>query len=87
MESKLKINQLGNKIWKLPNGDVHRENGPAIVTNNDNKYWYINGKRHREDGPAVEYSDERKLWFLNDIEYSEQEYMKKMRLIKLEHIL
>mgnify|MGYP005849986747 CR=1 FL=1 len=64
MESKLIIYLSGNRYWKLPSGDLHRECGPAVE--------YISG--HKE-------------WWLNGIEYSEQEYIKKMRLKKLEHIL
>jgi len=33
-------------------GEFHRENGPAVVTQ-DAKYYYIHGKLHRENGPAV----------------------------------
>ena len=33
----------GVKCWYL-NGDLHREDGPAIEAANGTKYWYINGK-------------------------------------------
>ena len=36
------------------------------VSDNGDKYWYINGKLHREDGPAVEFSDGDKIWYIND---------------------
>ena len=53
-----------------------------------NKYWKSpNGLFHREDGPAIEIANGYKEWFLNGIKYTEQEYKKKMRLKKLEHIL
>ena len=87
MKSKLTIDKNGNKRWKLPNGDLHREDGPAVEWWDGDKGWCINGKRHREDGPALEFVNGNKHWFLNDIEYSEQEYKKKMRLNKLKHIL
>jgi len=32
------------KVWKLPNGKYHREDGPAIVFADSAKDWYINGK-------------------------------------------
>lgn len=52
-------------------GEVHRDNGPAIV---HEKYarpgageWFVHGKRHREDGPAVVDSPEmpeyHEWWF------------------------
>ena len=87
MKSKLEINKYGTKRWKLPGGDLHREDGPAVEWINGHKEWWLNGKRHREDGSAIEFYDGDKVWYLNNIKYSEQEYKKKLRLIKLEHIL
>ena len=34
-------------------GQLHREDGPAIVYMDGRQFWYQNGKLHREDGPAV----------------------------------
>ena len=110
MKSKLEICRYGTKRWKLPNGKLHNEDGPAIICSNGdkswhingkchredgpavmcangNKSWLINGKLHREDGPAVERHYGTKKWYLNGIEYKEQEYKKKIRLIKLELLL
>ena len=39
------------------------------------------GQKHREDGPAVEYADGGKDWHLNDIQYTEQEFLIKMRKV------
>ena len=53
-----------------------------------NKYWRLpSGGLHREDGPAIEYSNGAKGWYLNNKIYTEQEYKKEVRLIKLKHIL
>ena len=87
MKSKLNTDVYNHKYWKLPNGDFHREDGPAIEYNNGDKDWWLNGKRHRDDGPAVERINGYKAWFLNNKMYSEQEYKKQLRLIKLKHIL
>ena len=87
MESRY-INKNGAKVWKLPNGNLHREDGPAVVSvYGDYKGWYLNGKRHREDGPAIEYYNGGKEWWINDIQYTEKEYKKKMRSIKLKLLL
>ena len=87
MKSKLKIYKNGDKYWKLPNGKLHREDGPAFIRIvNDYKAWYINNKLHREDGPAVEMGH-FKEWYLNDKIYTEEEHKKKMRLEKLKQIL
>ena len=43
----------------------HRENGPAIITYDGTKMWYINGKLHREDGPAYENYNSYNAWWIN----------------------
>ena len=67
MKPKLTIDQHGIKEWKLPSGDLHREDGPACEYSNGSRHWYINGKKHREDGPATEYSDGSKMWYINGV--------------------
>ena len=60
------------------NGEVHRDDGPAIVKQKNNiilKFqWYINGHRHREGKPAVEvYNDNGELswttWWQNGLRH------------------
>jgi hypothetical protein len=48
MKSKLTINGLGTKKWRLPSGMLHREDGPAIEYPNGNKGWFINGLKYTE---------------------------------------
>jgi hypothetical protein len=57
----LLIDKYGDKRWYL-NGNLHREDGPAIEEVDGTKFWYLNGERHREDGPAV-INNESKLWY------------------------
>lgn len=47
------------------NGELHNDNGPAVVFVNSEKFWYKNGKKHREDGPAIEnyYGKGNKEWW------------------------
>ena len=60
-----KTDRCGTKEWWL-NGDLHREDGPAIeYANGDKEWWHLNGKLHREDGPAIEYANGGKWWYLN----------------------
>lgn len=49
--------------WRLPDGKLHREDGPAIEWNNGNKEWLIKDHLHRLDGPAVECGD--RSWWIN----------------------
>ena len=50
--------------WYL-NGELHREDGPAIEYSDGEKSWYLNGERHRDDGPAIEWSNGYRVWYRN----------------------
>ena len=56
-----KIFSDGTKYW-YKNGELHREDGPAIEYSNGTKFWYINGLKHREDNPAEEWFGGTKYW-------------------------
>jgi hypothetical protein len=60
----VKIDGRGTKFWYL-NGELHREDGPAVEYANGNKYWYFNDKFHRENGPAIEWASGAKFWHRN----------------------
>ena len=55
-------------------GEIHREDGPAIERTDGTKSWYLNGKLHRVDGPAIEYADGTKEWYLNGEYLTEEEF-------------
>jgi hypothetical protein len=55
----------GTKEWYL-DGELHREDGPAVEFASGTKEWYLAGKRHREDGPAFEGANGNKEWWLNN---------------------
>ncbi len=77
-EYTVKVYTNGTKEWYL-NGNLHRENGPAVEYANGTKSWFLNGKCHREDGPAIECADGSKSWWLNGIKYySETQWKKKV---------
>jgi len=58
------VDEYGNMEWFL-NGELHREDGPAVEYASGTKEWWLHGKRHREDGPAIEEADGTKQWWLN----------------------
>jgi hypothetical protein len=51
------------KGYRDENGELHREDGPAIEYPDGTKSWYLHGKLHREGGPAAEWSDGTKVWY------------------------
>jgi len=63
-EIKFKILSDGSKYW-FSNGETHREDGPAIITQSGSRFWFINGKPHREDGPSAIHFDGSQYWFIN----------------------
>ena len=80
------IDEYGTIRYRNEQGQLHREDGPAIECANGDKYWYLNDKLHREDGPAIEYVSGHKVWFLNGEELTEQEFndfLLKKRLKKI----
>jgi len=64
IEYTVKVYDSGDKYWYF-NGEIHREDGPAVERSNGDKEWYKNGVRHREDGPAIEYANGSKEWYKN----------------------
>jgi hypothetical protein len=44
----------GDRFWFL-NGNLHREDGPAIELANGDKCWVLDGRFQRADSPTVEY--------------------------------
>jgi hypothetical protein len=67
----------GNKYWYL-NGNLHREDGPAVAHSGGYKAWFLNGKRHREDGPAIERINGDKFWWLKGERLTEEEFNERM---------
>ena len=64
-ESAPEIDGRGTTRWRNADGLLHRTDGPAIVTAEGDKGWFVNGKRHRTDGPAREWPDGTREWWVN----------------------
>jgi len=65
------VDKYGTTWWYNEDGELHREDGPAVEYVDGTKHWYINGKHHREDGPAIVRADGSKFWFLNNKSHRE----------------
>ena len=64
IEYTVKVYEDGGQDWFL-NGNLHREDGPAVIWATGTQEWWLNGKRHREDGPAYIGANGTQKWFLN----------------------
>ena len=64
--------------YRNMDGELHREDGPAIEYADGTKSWWLNDNRHREDGPAIEFSDGSKEWWMNGIELTEEQFNRRL---------
>lgn len=44
-------------------GELHNENGPAVIRTNGSREWFVNGKRHNNNGPAIEKPNGTKIYY------------------------
>jgi hypothetical protein len=75
-----------NKTEWFHNGQLHREDGPALEYASGDKCWFLDGRLHRQDGPALEYADGVKFWYLNEKEVTEDEVMKPVKKLTVAEI-
>ncbi len=80
-----KLNKQYYTIYLNEQGQLHREDGPAIEYDDCAKFWFLNGRRHREDGPACEWANGSREWYLEGKYYTEDGYYQEMkrRCVKL----
>jgi hypothetical protein len=45
--------------------ELHRVDGPAVVSADGFQAWWLNGKLHRADGPAVVYKNGDCEWWVD----------------------
>ena len=55
----------GDKLWFV-DGELHRENKPALIYTSGDRYWFRKGLLHRKDGPACD-TRFRKEWHINGL--------------------
>jgi len=48
IEYTVKVCDSGSKLWCL-NGQLHREDGPAVEYADGSKFWFLNGEKLTED--------------------------------------
>lgn len=65
----------GSEFWFL-DGNLHREDKPAVIYRSGTKYWYFYGKKHRVNGPAIIYNSSflNDKWIINDTSLSKEYY-------------
>lgn len=61
------IDSEGTKRWYDDDGELHRDDGPAVHIYNRYKAWYRHGKKHRIGGPAIYQEGKIKEWWVNGV--------------------
>lgn len=66
----MNMNEYGCEEYRV-NDDLHREDGPAFVNLNGDRYWYKHGNLHRKNGPAIELANGEKYWYEQGLKHRE----------------
>ena len=62
----VETSERGTITYRNADGQLHNQNGPALVHTDGYKAHYINGQLHNENGPAVVFADGDKEYYIND---------------------
>jgi hypothetical protein len=76
----------GSKFHFL-NGEIHREDGPAIEYFDGNWSWFDHGKMHRVSGPAAKVSESKYEWWLDGKRVTPNEVFDKMNIEQKEKFI
>ena len=55
-------------------GELHRDDGPAVMWPNGTQEWYQHGQLHRDDGPTWIFSDGTQVWHWRGERVTEEEH-------------
>ena len=81
LKYRIEVDKWGARCYYNTNGQLHRENGPAIEYADGSKSWYKNDQYHRTDGPAIDWTRGRKEWYINGEELTEAEFNQRVKLL------
>ena len=73
------VDVWGNHHYYNHLGQLHRVHGPAYISTKNLRLWYQNGQLHRVHGPAVEWANGDVMWYLNSEEFTEREYLERVK--------
>ena len=67
LKYRIEVDEYGTQRYYNAAGQMHRDNGPAVLTAFETKIWMQNGLKHRTDGPAVIRAGGGKEWWQNGL--------------------
>ena len=74
LKYRIVVDKDGTRCYYNAVGQLHNEDGPAVILPTGSEFWYYNGQRHRENGPAIEWHDGTKEWHIFGKRYTEDKY-------------
>lgn len=81
LKYRVKVDRYGTRRYYNSAGQLHREDGPAIIYPYGGQMWFQNGKLHRTSGPAIERPGKSPEWYLYGRAYTEGKFFKKLALL------
>ena len=60
---RIEVNDYGTRFYYNCEGQLHREDGPAVIYANGTCFWYVNGLLHRLNAPAGIYASGTEEWW------------------------
>ena len=67
LKYRVDVDRHGTRMYYNSAGQLHREDGPAVVWCDGDLEWFHNGKRHRIGSPAVIWRSGSKEWWINGL--------------------
>ena len=79
----------GKIIYYKKNTDIwHNPYGPAFISNDGSKSYWIENKRSRLNGPAVILFDGKEFYYINGKQLSKEEFeIEKLKILGKEHLI
>ena len=65
----------GTRRYYNAAGQLHRDEGPAVVRVDGTSLWYQSGVLHRTNGPATVRATGYSEWWIKGIPHSKQSYL------------
>lgn len=63
----------GFTVLGVNSNGLHSEDGPALISSDNTKYYYKDGLKHNSTGPAVIHENGSEEWFMNGKELTDEE--------------
>ena len=71
LKYRIEVDRHGTRRYYNSAGQLHRDDGPAVVWRDGDKEWYQNGLRHRDVDPAVVWYNGDEEWYQNGLRHRE----------------